>query len=172
MNWAQKYGPKQVYIVQTTDVARRRADWNQGTFKNDEVDAAIISELLRQGHGRPYHPDEGAYLSLYQLERYRSAPRTASTRLKNQIVGHVDRLYPGLVISYEAAAGAAPDQPLFHNLWDHDTPRRLLLLYPQPCDLRRTDVQTLCQRFRSAGYWMSRPYASKILAAVCALPLP
>ena len=65
---AQAYGPKQVYIVQTTDVARRRADWNQGTFKNDEVDAAIISELLRQGHGRPYHPDAGAYLSLYQLD--------------------------------------------------------------------------------------------------------
>lgn len=167
---AQKYGPQQVYIVQTTDVARRRADWNQGTFKNDEVDAAIISELLRQGHGRPYHPDEGAYLSLYQLERYRWAREQASTRLKNQIVGHVDRLYPGLVISDQAAA--ARYQPLFHNLWDHDTPRRLLLLYPQPCDLRRTDVQTLCQRFRTADYWMTRPYAAKILAAVRALPLP
>jgi transposase len=167
---AQQYGPKQVYIVQTTDVARRRADWNQGTFKNDEVDAAIISELLRQGHGRPYHPDEGAYLSLYQLERYRWAREQASTRLKNQIVGHVDRLYPGLVISDKASAERY--QPLFCNLWANDTPRRLLLLYPEPRDLRSTDVQTLCQRFRTAGYWMSRPYASKILAAVCALPLP
>jgi transposase len=167
---AQQYGPKQVYIVQTTDVARRRADWNQGTFKNDEVDAAIISELLRQGHGRPYHPDEGAYLSLYQLERYRWAREQASTRLKNQIVGHVDRLYPGLVISDKASAERY--QPLFCNLWANDTPRRLLLLYPEPRDLRSTDVQTLCQRFRTAGYWMSRPYASKILAAVSALPLP
>jgi transposase len=167
---AQQYSPKQVYIVQTTDVARRRADWNQGTFKNDEVDAAIISQLLRQGHGRPYHPDEGAYLSLYQLERYRWAREQASTRLKNQIVGHVDRLYPGLVISDQAAAERY--QPLFRNLWANDTPRRLLLLYPEPRDLRSTDVETLCQRFRTADYWMTRPYAAKILAAVCALPLP
>ena len=161
---AQQYSPKQVYIVQTTDVARRRADWNQGTFKNDEVDAAIISQLLRQGHGRPYHPDEGAYLSLYQLERYRWAREQASTRLKNQIVGHVDRLYPGLVISDQAAAERY--QPLFRNLWANDTPRRLLLLYPEPRDLRSTDVETLCQRFRTADYWMTRPYAAKILAAV------
>jgi hypothetical protein len=167
---AQQYGPKQVYIVQTTDVARRRADWNQGTFKNDEVDAAIISELLRQGHGRPYHPDEGAYLSLYQLERYRWAREQASTRLKNQIVGHVDRLYPGLVISDKASAERY--QPLFRNLWTNDTPRRLLLLYPEPRDLRSSDVETLCQRFRTADYWMTRPYAAKILAAVRALPLP
>jgi len=76
-----------------------------------------------------------------------------------------------VAVSLDQAA-AERYQPLFHNLWDHDTPRRLLLLYPQPCDLRRTDVQTLCQRFRSAGYWMTRPYAAKILAAVQALPLP
>lgn len=167
---ARRYGAKQVYIVQTTDVARRRADWNQGTFKNAEVDAAIISELLRQGHGRPYHPDEGAYLSLYQLERYRWAREQASTRLKNQIVGHVDRLYPGLVISDQASAERY--QPLFRNLWVHDTPRRLLTLYPEPRELRGTDVATLCQRFRTAGYWMTRPYAAKILAAVQALVLP
>jgi len=167
---AQQYGPKQVYIVQTTDVARRRADWNQGTFKTDEVDAAIISELLRQGHGRPYHPDEGAYLSLYQLERYRWAREQASTRLKNQIIGHVDRLYPGLVISDKPLAERY--QPLWRSLWADETPRRLLTLYADPRDLRCADVATLCQRFRTAGYWMTRPYAAKILAAVQALPLP
>jgi len=167
---AHRYGPKQVYIVQTTDVARRRADWNQGTFKNDEVDAAVISELLRQGHGRPYHPDEGAYLSLEQLERYRWAREQASTRLKNQIVGHVDRLYPGLVISDKTAAERY--LPLFRNLWANDTPRRLLLLYPAPAELRNSGTETLYQRFRTAGYWMTRPYAAKILAAVQALPVP
>ena len=128
---AQQYGPKQVYIVQTTDVARRRADWNQGTFKNDEVDAAIISELLRQGYGRPYHPDEGAYLSLYQLERYRWAREQASTRLKNQIIGHVDRLYPGLVISDKLLAERY--RPLLRNLWADETPRRLLTCIPIAC---------------------------------------
>jgi transposase len=167
---AQRYGPKQVYLMQTTDVARRRADWNQGTFKTDEVDAAVICELLRQGYGRPYHPDEGAYLSLEQLERYRWAREQASTRLKNQIVGHVDRLYPGLVIRDKTAAERY--SPLFRDLWTNDTPRRLLLLYPAPADLRSSTADTLYQRFRRAGQWMTRPYAAKIWAAVQALPVP
>jgi transposase len=167
---ANRYGPQQVYIVQPTDVARRRADWNQGTFKNDAVDAAVISELLRQGHGRPYQPAAGAYLSLEQLERYRWAREQASTRLKNQIVGHVDRLYPGLVMSDKPAA--ARYAPLLRSLWATDTPRRLLLLYPVPADLRSSTAETLYQRFRGAGQWMTRPYAAKIVAAVQALPRP
>ena len=39
----RRYGEQQVYLIQGTDVARRRADWNQGTFKTDELDAVIIS---------------------------------------------------------------------------------------------------------------------------------
>jgi len=125
------------------------------------VDAAIISELLRQGHGRPYHPDEGAYLSLYQLERY-GWREQASTRLKNQIIGHVDRLYPGLVINDKPLAERY--QPLWRSLWADETPRRLLILYPDPRDLRRTDVETLCQRFRTSRLLDDRPLCAKILA--------
>ncbi len=167
---AQRYGAPQIYLVQTTDVARRRADWNQGTFKNDEVDAALISELLRQGHGRPYQPATGAYLSLYHLERYRLAREQASTRLKNQIIGHVDRLYPGLVISDKTLAERY--QPLLRNLWTQETPQRLLALYPEPRALRAESAAGLCQRFHTAGYWMTQPYAAKILAAGQALALP
>ncbi len=165
-----RYGDQQVYLIQGTDVARRRADWNQGTFKSDEVDAVIISELLRTGYGRPYRPPEGEYLSLAQLERYRLAREQAATRLKNQIVGHVDRLYPGLVIGDDRMAERYP--PLWHDLWAQDTPRRLLELCPDPRLLRAETADSLYQRFRSAGYWMSRPYAAKILTAVRALQLP
>lgn len=167
---SQHYGASQVYIVQATDVARRRADWNQGTFKNDEVDAAVISELLRQGHGRPYRPAQGVYIRLYHLERYRWAGEQASTRLKNQIIGHVDRLYPGLVIRDKAMAERY--QPLSRNLWQSLSLCRLLTLYPEPQVLRAETAQTLYQRFRDADYWMSRPYAAKIVAAVQALPEP
>ena len=167
---SQKYGSDQVYIVQATDVARRREDWNQGTFKTDEVDAAIISELLRQGHGRPYRPDEEVYVRLYHLERYRWAGEQASTRLKNQIIGHVDRLYPGLVISDQALAQRY--QPLCRSLWDSISARRLLTLYPDPQLLRAETAKTLYDRFRSAGLWMTQPYAAKVMAVVHALPAP
>lgn len=165
-----RYPVQQVYLVQTGDVAQRRQNWNQGTFKTDAVDGALISELLRQGHGRPYQPAVGAYLQLYHLERYRLAREQASTRLKNQILGHVDRLYPGLIIGDDALA--ARYAPLFRDLWAQDTPQRLLLLYPEPQALHQATAASLYDRFRAAGYWMSRPYAAKIVAAVQALALP
>lgn len=167
---SQRYGPAQVYLIQSTDVAHHRQDWNQSTFKTDEVDACIIAELLRAGHGRPYRPNEGAYLSLYHLERCRLNREQASTRLKNYIVGHVDRLFPGLVVKDCQLAKQYP--PLFKNLWSQDTPRRLLTLCPDPRQLRAHTAESLYELFRAAGYWMTRPYAAKILAAVQALCLP
>lgn len=166
----RQYGTAQVYLVQTTDVARRRGDWNQGTFKNDEVDAAIISQLLREGYGRPYCVEGGVYLRLAQLERERWARERAGTRLKNQIVGHVDRLYPGLVISDQQVAERS--EPLCRDLWTQDTPRRLLTLYAEPARLHAVDAAGLYAQFRAAGYWMTRPYAAKIVAAVQALAVP
>lgn len=167
---AERYPAQQVYIVQTVDVAQRRQNWNLSTFKNDEVDAAIISEVLREGHGRPYQPPVGVYLQLYHLERYRLAREQASTRLKNQILGHVDRLYPGLVISDDELAKRYP--PLFRDLWTQETPLRLLELYPNPYSLRTATAASVYERFRQAGYWMTRPYAAKLVAAVQALALP
>jgi hypothetical protein len=167
---AQRYGPAQVYLVQAVDVAHRRQDWNRGTFKNDEVDACIICQVLREGHGRPYQPPSGVYLRLYHLERYRLAREQASTRLKNQLQGHVDRLFPGLVIGEPQVAKRL--HPLWRDLWQIATPRRLLELCPDPYRLRQHSPDSLMTLFQQAGYWMNRPYAAKLLAAVRALYLP
>ena len=40
---SQRYGQEQIFLVQSHDVAERRKTWNQGTYKNDEVD---LSEYL------------------------------------------------------------------------------------------------------------------------------
>lgn len=165
-----RYGGEQVYLIQAIDVARRREDWNRGTFKNDEVDACIINELLREGKGRLYQPPEGAYLSLYHLERCRLNREQASTRYKNAIVGHVDRLYPGLVINHPKLAEQY--QPLFRSLWNTDTPRRLLELCPNPFQLHQHTPESLFALFRENQYWMTRTYAGKIVNAVQALCLP
>jgi hypothetical protein len=167
---SQRYGPSQVYLTQSSDVARRRADWNQGTYKSDAVDGAVINELLRGGYGRPYRPAQGAYLVLHHLERYRWSLEQASTRLKNQIVRHVDRLLPGLVISDRQVAHQR--QALWRDLWSNATPRHLLQLCADPYQLRQQTPESLYALFKAAGYWMTRPYAAHILAAVQALCLP
>lgn len=167
---SQRYGSEQVFLVQSYDVAERRKTWNKGTFKNDEVDACIIAQVLREGHGRPYQPPSGVYLTLYHLERYRLAREQAATRLKNQIIGHVDRLYPGLVVRDWDAAERL--QPMFQEMWTAETPRRLLELCPDPYQLRQHTTNSLYEQFRAAGYWMNRPYAGRILAAAQMLCLP
>jgi hypothetical protein len=167
---SQRYGREQVYLIQATDVARRRGEWNQGTFKNDPVDGCIISELLRTGQGRPYRPEAGVYLSLHYLERCRLNREKASTRVKNHIVGHVDRLLPGLVISDPHLAERC--RPLFDDLWTQATPRRLLEVCPDPYTLRELSPETLYGLFTAASLWMNRPYAAKILQAVRQLCLP
>ncbi len=167
---AQRYGVKQIYLIQARDTAHQRGEWNQGSFKNDEVDACIIAELLRRGHGRPYQAAQGPYLALYHLERYRLAQEKACTRLKNQIIGHVDRLYPGLVIQHRELAERY--KPLFRGLWTQETPRRLLELYANPYSLHQQTAEDLVRTFHAANYWMSRPYAQTILTAVKQLCLP
>jgi transposase len=167
---SQRFGAEQVFLVQSYDVAERRKAWNKGTFKNDEVDACVIAQLLREGHGRLYRPPTGIYLTLYHLERYRLAREQAATRLKNQIIGHVDRLYPGLVVRDDDAAERL--KPMFRDMWLAETPRRLVELCPDPATLRQHTVDSLYQLFRAAGYWMNRPYAGRILAAAQGLCLP
>jgi transposase len=166
----QRYGVGQLYLIQSTDVARRRADWNQGAYKDDPVDGSVINELLRDGLGRPYSSASGPYLALYHLERYRLALEQASTRLKNQIIGHVDRLYPGLLIQHDELAKHY--QALFRDLWEAKTPRHLLKLCPEPAQLRTQTAESLFDLFRQAGYWMTRPYAAKIVTAVQGLGQP
>lgn len=166
----QRYGKQQVYLVQSYDVAERRKTWNKGTFKNDEVDACIIAQLLREGHGRPYQPPIGVFQHLYHLERYRFAREQAATRLKNQIIGHVDRLYPGMLVRDRELAKKY--KPLFRELWVAETPRRLLEMFPNPFLLREHDPDSLFAHFRAAGYWMNHPYAAKILAETKRMAFP
>ena len=167
---SQRYGQEQIFLVQSHDVAERRKTWNQGTYKNDEVDACIIAQLLKEGHGRPYRPAGGVYQDLYHLERHRLAREQAATRLKNQIIGHIDRLYPGILVRDRELAQKY--KPLFRELWVAETPQRLLELFPNPYLLRTHNPDRLFEHFRAAGYWMNRPYAAKILSAVRELVLP
>lgn len=90
--------------------------------------------------------------------------------MKNQIIGHVDRLYPGLVVRDREAAERL--KPMFRDMWTMETPRRLLELCPNPYQLRQQTADSLYQQFRVAGYWMNRPYADRILVAAQALCLP
>ncbi len=66
--------------------------------KDDDIDVAAIGDLLKRGAGSPFNPPQGIYLQLQHLARVRTSKVKIRTMLQNQIIGHLDRIFPGLVI--------------------------------------------------------------------------
>lgn len=66
--------------------------------KDDDIDVAAIGDLLKRGEGSPFNPPEGVYLQIQHLARVRISKVKMRTMLRNQIIGHLDRIFPGLVV--------------------------------------------------------------------------
>ncbi len=66
--------------------------------KTDEIDVAAIGDLLRRRESTSYRPGKGLYLRLQQLDRVRLSRVKIERMLKNRILGHLDRIFPGLVL--------------------------------------------------------------------------
>lgn len=49
----RSYGAEQVYLIQARDVARRRNEWNQGGFKNDEAGANRCAVVITVHEPKP-----------------------------------------------------------------------------------------------------------------------
>ena len=75
--------------------AQRRTNGQRGV-KTDSVDLAAISDLLRAGWGLPLgHPD-AVMVELAGLVAHRARRVQLRSALKNQLLGQVDRCFPGL----------------------------------------------------------------------------
>ena len=98
--------------------------------KTDEIDCCAIGDLLLRNECFPYQPLSGNYLHLQHWTRYREAKEKSRTALRNQIIGHLDRIFPGLVRPNQPV-GAAPPQ-LFTSIWKCQTAQRLIRLCPDP----------------------------------------
>jgi transposase len=91
----------QVVVFNPAHVASQRQTVGRRTVKTDQIDLVAISDLLRAGHGNTQHELGVAGLDAAMLElgawvahhQRRVAVRTAT---KNQLLGQVDRAFPGL----------------------------------------------------------------------------
>jgi len=126
--WAR---PQPVRLINTYAVKENRSQQLMRCEKSDEIDVAAIGDLLRRGEGTLYQPATGIYLQLQQLDRARLAKVKIQTMLKNQILGHLDRIFPGLVLRGEEANRRY--QPLFAlDFWRCLTLQRLIHICPDP----------------------------------------
>jgi hypothetical protein len=111
--------------------------------KTDPIDCGAIGDLLRRGEGTPYKPATGIYLQLQQLDRVRLSKAKIEVTLKNQVIAHLDRIFPGLVILSKAARERYT--PLFQvNFWQCKTLQQLIRVCPDPHQLIQMSPEHLC----------------------------
>jgi transposase len=154
--------PQSVKLINSFAVKQNRDQQMMQREKTDEIDEASIGDLLRRGEGTPYKPPAGIYLQLQQLDRVRLSKAKIENMLKNQIIGHLDRIFPGLVILGKAAQKRY--DPLFKvDFWECKTLQHLIRVCPNPHQLATMTPEQLVQAFRDQHHRLGRKTAIKII---------
>ncbi len=139
--------------------------------KDDEIDVAAIGDLLKRGEGSPFNPPQGIYLQLQHIARVRASKVKMRTMLQNQILGHLDRIFPGLVIVGKEAKKRC--KPMFAtDFWQCQTMQRLIRVCPNPHELTAMSTQDLIDAFHVHGYAMGYVRATKIITYTQRVLLP
>jgi transposase len=122
---------RRVTLINSFSVKENRNQRMMLYEKDDDIDTAAIGDLLKRGEGSPFNPPKGVYLQLQHLARVRTSKVKMRTMLQNQIIGHLDRIFPGLVIIGKEAKERY--EPLFAtNFWDCKTLQHLIRVCPNP----------------------------------------
>jgi transposase len=160
-----------VTLVNSYAVKENRGQQMMLYEKSDAIDVAVIGDLLRRGEGAPFKPAQGIYLQLQQLARVRTSKLKIRTMLKNQVLGHLDRIFPGLVLVADEAK--ARYRPLFATpFWLCQTMQHLIRVCPNPHLLATMSNQDLIDTFHAHNYAMGPVTAAKIIAYAQKVLLP
>lgn len=160
-----------VRLINSYSVKQNREQQLMRREKTDQIDVAAIGDLLRRGEGTPYRPPQGVYLQLQQLGRVRLGKIKIEGMLKNQILGHLDRIFPGLVLLGEPAKERYT--PLFDvNFWQCQTLQALIRICPNPHQLVAMSPDQLVQAFHHQKCRMGPAMAAKIIAQAHKTLLP
>jgi transposase len=163
--------PQPVTLINSFAVSRNREQQMMRREKDDEIDVAAIGDLLRRGEGTPFQPIHGIYLEMQHLSRVRLSKVKMQTALKNQILGHLDRIFPGLVIQGKAARERY--EPLFvANFWSCQILQHLIRVCPDPRQLAAMTPQDLRAAFHAQGFALGVKTAAKIITYAQKVLLP
>jgi transposase len=163
--------PQPVTLINSFAVSRNRDQQMMHREKDDEIDTAAIGDLLRRGEGTPFQPVSGIYLEMQHLSRVRHSKVKMRTALKNQIIGHLDRIFPGLVIKGKVARERY--EPLFvTDSWSCQTLQHLIRICPDPGKLAAMAPKDLRSAFHEQGFAMGPKTAAKIIIYAQKVLLP
>jgi transposase len=163
--------PQPVTLINSFAVSRNREQQMMRREKDDEIDVAAIGDLLRRGEGTPFQPISGIYLEMQHLSRVRLSRVKMRTSLKNQIIGHLDRIFPGLVIKGKVASERY--EPLFvTDFWSCRTLQHLIRVCPDPRQLATMAPQDLRHAFHAQGFALGAKTAARIITYAQKVLLP
>ncbi|MCP4044823.1 MAG: IS110 family transposase, partial [Gammaproteobacteria bacterium] len=154
--------PQPVTLINSYAVSQNRTQQMMRREKDDPIDVAAIGDLLRRGEGSFFQPLQGIYLELQHLDRVRLSKLKMQTMLKNQIIGHLDRIFPGLVIIGDAARERY--SPMFvTDFWQCQTMQHLIRVCPNPRQLVAMSTSDLIAAFHAHNFKMGPKTAAKII---------
>jgi len=150
-------------LVNSYAVKENRNQSMLRTEKSDDIDLVAIGELMLRNKCFPYQPLSEDHLHLQHWVRFRVAKLKMRSALKNQIIGHLDRIFPGMIISDKAAQQRY--SPLFTtSFWSCQMAQHLVRVCPDPRRLSQMTPQQLIDAFHEQGYRMGPRWAAKIIA--------
>ncbi|MCI0645228.1 MAG: IS110 family transposase [Chloroflexi bacterium] len=152
-----------VTLINSFAVKENRRQQMMAHEKDDAIDAAAFGDLLPRGEGSPFRPATCLYLQLQQLERARLGEVKLQTMYKNRVIGHLDRIFPGLVLTKTAAKERY--QPLFvTDFWQCQTLQDLVRLCPDPRQLAVNSPMALVALFHDQGCQLGPITAHRLIA--------
>ncbi len=153
---------QKVTMVNSFAVKENRRQQMMAYEKDDDIDVAAIGDLLRRGEGSPFRPPTGIYLQMQQLDRARLGELKIQTIYKNRVIGHLDRIFPGLILT--KAATKERYTPLFAtDFWQCQTLQELVRICPDPRQLAAFSPADLVALFHQHGCRMGPRTASRII---------
>jgi transposase len=148
----------QVWELNPAHVTEQRRVMGRRRVKTDAIDLAAITELLLAGRGQPVtdRPQVLGELGAWAAHRRRRV--VARTTTKNQLLGQLDRAFPGLTLALPDVLGTKAGRLVAEHFTD---PARLAALGPA----------RLIRFAAAGGLQLRRPLADRLVAAArSALP--
>ena len=160
-----------VTLINSFAVKHNRDQHLMKREKDNEIDTAAIGDLLRRGEGSPYQPATGVYLPLQQLDRARLGQMRIRAMVQNHILGHLDRIFPGLVLAGEEATKRYT--PLFKkDFWLCQTLQHLIRVRPDPRQVAVMSPAELRAVFQEHSYRLTIMAARQVITYAQKVLLP
>ncbi len=141
-------------------VTEQRRVLGKRTIKTDAIDLQAMTELLLAGRGLPIRSQDMVLSELTAWSAHRTSRVAVRTATKNQLLGQLDRTFPGLTLALPDVLGTKVG-------------RLVAAEFADPARLAALGSSRFIRFGATRGLQIRKPVADKLLAAAKdALPMP